>query len=405
MQTQVAIIGGGPAGLVLGRLLAAEGISTVVIERKDRLFVEQRLRAGLLEPQTVAYLAELGVDQRLRAEGTAHASMKLRFDRATHPFELERLTGRQMTTYPQQELVKDLIAARLADGDELQFEVEDVTLDRLTGARPIVRYRHQGRQVELACDIIAGCDGFHGPSRQAIPARTLTSYEQSYPFGWLGILAETPPSDSTGVYCYHERGFALASLRAPNRSRHYLQVALTDRLEDWSDENIWDELELRMAADDNGWKLNRGPVIDKSITPLRGFVVEPMQYGRLFLAGDSAHIVPPTGAKGLNLAVADAWTLGEAISTWYRTGRTALLDSYSATCLRRAWRRLDFSLQMTELLHVVPSDAPPLRHRLQLARLDYLVNSEAASTSLAENYVGFDFARQPAGLRDGANSA
>jgi p-hydroxybenzoate 3-monooxygenase len=398
MRTQVAIIGAGPAGLVLGKLLASEDISAVIIERRDRSFVEQRLRAGLLEPQTVAYLAELGVDGRVRAEGAAHGSMKLRFDRSTHPFEVERLTGKQMTTYPQQELVKDLIAARLADGDELGFEVEDVTLGGLTGPSPIVRYRHHGREIELSCDLIVGCDGFHGVSRQAIPASRLTSFEQSFTFGWLGILAEAPPSDSTGVYCYHERGFALASLRGPNRSRHYLQVDLADRLEDWTDERIWDELELRLAADDDDWRLNRGPIIDKSITPLRGFVAEPMQYGHLFLAGDSAHIVPPTGAKGLNLAVADAWTLGEAISTWYKSGRTDLLDSYSATCLRRAWRRLDFSLQMTELLHVIPSAEPALQHRLQLSRLDYLVNSEAASTSLAENYVGFEFSRDLTGL-------
>jgi p-hydroxybenzoate 3-monooxygenase len=391
MRTQVVIIGAGPAGLVLGKLLAGEGISAVVIERRDRSFVEQRLRAGLLEPQTVAYLSELGVDGRLRTEGVAHGSMKLRFDRATHPLEVERLTGKRMTTYPQQELVKDLIAARLADGDELRFEVEDVALAGLSSAEPTVRYRHHGRQIEISCDIVAGCDGFHGPSRQAIPREERTGYEQSYSFGWLGILAEAPPSDSTGVYCYHERGFALASLRGPNRSRHYLQVDLADHLEDWTDERIWDELELRMAADDDGWKLNRGPIVDKSITPLRGFVTEPMRYGRLFLAGDSAHIVPPTGAKGLNLAVADAWTLGEAIFTWYKSGRTDLLDSYSNTCLRRAWRRVDFSVQMTELLHVIPSAAPALQHRLHLSKLDYLVNSEAASTSLAENYVGFDF--------------
>jgi p-hydroxybenzoate 3-monooxygenase len=391
MRTQVAIIGAGPAGLVLGKLLASEGIAAVVIERRERSFIEQRLRAGLLEPQTVAYLAELGVDERLRAEGVAHGSMKLRFGRSTHPFDVERLTGRQMTTYPQQELVKDLIAARLADGDELVFEVEDVTLHGVSGATPSVRYRHGGREFELSCDLIAGCDGFHGVSRQAMPAGGLASYEQSFTFGWLGILAEAPPSDGTGVYCYHERGFALASLRGPDRSRHYLQVDLADRLEDWTDERIWGELELRMAADDDGWKLNRGPIIDKSITPLRGFVAEPMQHGRLFLAGDSAHIVPPTGAKGLNLAVADAWTLGQAIAHWYTSGRTDLLDAYSATCLRRAWRRLDFSLQMTELLHVMPSAEPALQHRLRLSRLDYLVNSEAASASLAENYVGFDF--------------
>jgi p-hydroxybenzoate 3-monooxygenase len=398
MRTQVAIIGAGPAGLVLGKLLASEGISAVVIERRDRSFIEQRLRAGLLEPQTVAYLAELGVDERLRAEGGAHGSMKLRFDRSTHPFEVERLTGKQMTTYPQQELVKDLIAARLADGDELVFEVEDVTLHGVSGATPSVRYRNGGRELELSCDLIAGCDGFHGVSRRATPAGGLASYEQSFPFGWLGILAQAPPSDGTGVYCYHERGFALASLRGADRSRHYLQVDLADRLEDWTDERIWDELEVRLAADDDGWKLNRGPIVDKSITPLRGFVAEPMRHGRLLLAGDSAHIVPPTGAKGLNLAVADAWTLGQAIAHWYTSGRTDLLDTYSATSLRRAWRRLDFSLQMTELLHVMPSAEPALQHRLRLSRLDYLVNSEAASTSLAENYVGFDFSSDLTGF-------
>lgn len=390
MRTQVAIVGAGPAGLVLGKLLANEGISSVVLERKDRSFVEQRLRAGLLEPQTCSYLHELGVDGRLQSEGQAHDTMKLRFNGATHLFEIGRLTGRQMTTYPQQELVKDLIAARLADGDELHFEVEDVVLSGLPGANPTVRYRREGRELELSCDFIAGCDGFHGISRQSIPSARIASFEQSFPFGWLGILAEASPSDRTGVYCYHERGFALASLRGPNRSRHYLQVDLKDGLEDWDDERIWDELELRLAADDDGWVLNRGPIVDKSITPLRGFVAEPMQYGRLFLAGDAAHIVPPTGAKGLNLAVADAWELGQAISSWYAGAATEPLESYSANCLRRAWRRLDFSLQMTELFHVIPSAEPELRDRLQLSRLDYLVQSEAASRSLAENYVGFD---------------
>jgi len=390
-RTQVAIIGAGPAGLTLGKLLANEGIQSVVLEQRDRDWVEQRLRAGLLEPATVRLMSELGVDHRLRAEGVAHAIIKLRFGRATFPLDVERLTGRRMTTYPQQELVKDLIAARIGDGDEIVFGAGDVALHDVAGTDPYVTYTAgDGRVVEVHCEFIAGCDGSRGPSRAVIPADRLTVFEQGYTFGWLGILAEAPPSDSAGVYCYHENGFALASLRGPSRSRHYLQVDLTDSLDDWPDGRIWDELDVRLGTDEAGWTLNRGSVIDKSITPLRSAVTEPMRYGRLFLAGDSAHILPPTGAKGLNLAAADARTLGYGLVSWFKDGDESALDGYSAACLRRAWQRVNFSIRMTELLHVTPGQSPALQHRLRLSELEYLVASEAASTSLAEGYAGFE---------------
>jgi p-hydroxybenzoate 3-monooxygenase len=288
-----------------------------------------------------------------------------------------------MTLYPQQELVKDLIAAHLADGGDILFEAQDATLHDFESPRPFVRFRHAGRCIELSCDLIAGCDGFHGVSRTAIPASALTTYRHEYPFGWLGILAQAPPSDETAVYTYHPRGFAMATMRSPVLSRHYLQVDLSDPVERWSDDRIWSELAARLATDED-WTLNQGPIVQKAVTPMRSFVTEPMQHGRLYLAGVAAHIVPPTGAIG------DAWKLGEALVEWYAGGRRSLLDSYTRDCMRQVWRRQEFSIYMTELLHVLGSDQPEFRHRLQLSRLTYVVASEAASRSLAENYVGFD---------------
>ena len=391
MRTQVAIIGAGPAGLVLSLLLQREGSETVVLERRDRAHLETRPRAGGLEPGTVERLDDLGVTARLHRESMRHTHTNLRFGGCTHTISFEELTGRAMTLYPQQELVKDLIVSRLDGGGEVLFEVDEVRLHDIATGAPSVRFRHDGRDVELRCDVIAGCDGFHGVSRAAIPAGVLTAYEHLYPFGWLGIVAQAPPSAESSVYCYHERGFALATMRTPRVSRHYLQVDAADPIAEWPDDRIWEELAARTATGDGEqWHLNEGPITTKAITPMRGFVVEPMQYGRLFLAGDAAHIVPPTGAKGLNLAVLDAWTMGEALVSWYGTGSDELLEAYSATCLRRVWRRQEFSIYMTELLHRVDSDQPEFRHRLQLSRLEYVLGSRAASLSLAENYVGFD---------------
>jgi len=390
-RTQVAVVGAGPAGLILARRLALEGIRVVVLERRSRQWVEQRMRAGLLEPATVGILRELGADTRLRAESAEHRDIVFRFDGFSHRLDLEDLTGRVMTTYPQQELVRDLIELGLAEGQDIRFEVADVGLSGVEGSDPVVRFREGDREIELHADFIAGCDGFHGPSRGSIPANTFAGYRGDYPFGWLGILAEAPPSSTTGIYAYHENGFALASLRGPDRSRHYLQVDAGDTLDQWPDERIWDELDTRLESDEAGWTLNRGEIIDRSITPLRSFIGEPMQHGRLFLAGDSAHILPPTGAKGLNLAAADSTTLGHALVSYLRGGSDEGLRTYSRTALRRAWQRVSFSTQMTELTHVLPSADPELRHRLQLARLDYTMISRAAATSLAEGYVGFEF--------------
>jgi p-hydroxybenzoate 3-monooxygenase len=389
MRTQVAIIGAGPAGLVLAHLLHREGIEAIVLEDRDRAYVEHRVRAGVLEHGTVELLDRLGMSDRLHREGIVHHGIELRFEGKSHRIPLSELTnGRAITIYGQQEVIKDLIRGRLAAGGEILFEVASVTVHDLTTPSPLVRFRHGGETREIQCDFIAGCDGFHGVSRPAIPPGVLTVYEREYPFAWLGILAAVAPSTEELIYAYHERGFALHSLRSPQLSRLYVQVRPDDDLANWPDERIWHELHLRLARDD-GWTLQEGPIIEKGIAALRSYVVEPMQYGRLFLAGDAAHIVPATGAKGLNLAVADVRVLAEAIVAWYRTGKTDLLDRYSATCLRRVWRVEHFSWWMTSMLHRAES-ADPFQHRLQLAQLRYVCTSRAAATSLAENYVGYE---------------
>lgn len=385
-RTQVAIVGAGPAGLVLSLLLDQAGIESIVLEDRDRAYVEHRVRAGVLEQGTVELLDRLGVSERLHREGLVHRGIELRFERRGHRIPLSDLAGgRAITIYGQQEVVKDLIRARLERGGQILFEVANVSLHDLT-ASPAVRFRHEGRDNELRCDIVAGCDGSHGVSRESIPAGVLKTYEREYPFAWLGILATVAPSTDELIYAYHEEGFALHSLRSPVISRLYVQVRPDERIEEWPDERIWQTLHRRLARDD-GWTLQEGPIIEKGISALRSFVVEPMQYGRLFLAGDAAHIVPATGAKGLNLAVNDVRVLAEALVAWFRTGETVGLEAYSTTCLRRVWRAEWFSWWMTSMLHR-HIDADDFQHRLQLAQLHQLTTSPAAATLLAENYVG-----------------
>jgi p-hydroxybenzoate 3-monooxygenase len=387
-DTQVGIVGAGPAGLLLAHLLYLRGVESVVLEARSREYVEQRVRAGVLEQGTVDTLIEAGVGERMQRQGAVHEGLELRFDGRGHRIALSELTGgRAITVYGQQEVVKDLIEARLAVGQPLLFEVEDVRPEGLEGEAPVVRYRHGGSESELRCRAIAGCDGFHGVCRHAIPGRVL---EHEYPFGWLGILAEVAPSTEELIYARHERGFALHSLRSPELSRLYIQVDPADDIERWPDERIWEELHLRLARDD-GWELHEGPVIEKGITPMRAFVVEPMRHGRLFLAGDAAHIVPPTGAKGLNLAVADVRVLASALVDWLQRGDEAGLDAYSGVCLRRTWRVQQFSWWMTSMLHRFP-DADAVRDRLQLSELEYVTSSRAAATMLAENYTGLPYA-------------
>ncbi len=388
MRTQVAIVGAGPAGLVLAHLLAREGIESVVLESRDRDYVERRIRAGVLEQGTVDLLGELGLDERLRREGMIHRGIELRFDREQHRIPLSDLTGgRAITVYGQQEVVKDLIQARLNSGGVIHFEAEALSVEHPTSSHPIVRFRQNGEIRELECDFVAGCDGSHGVCREAIPADKLTVYQKDYPVAWLGILAAVAPSTEELIYAYHERGFALHSMRTPQLSRLYLQCKPDEQIEEWPDQRIWDELQRRFALD--GWTLTEGPIIDRGITPMRSVIHEPMQYGRLFFAGDAAHIVPATGAKGLNLAVADVVVLSDALTSWYRTGETRALEAYSRTCLRRVWRVEHFSWWMTSLVHRFDDDGP-FEHQLHLSQLRYVCSSVAAATSLAENYVGLE---------------
>jgi p-hydroxybenzoate 3-monooxygenase len=390
MRTQVAIIGAGPAGLLLSHLLHLRGIDSVVLEIQSRKHVEERIRAGVLEQGTVDLLVESGVGGRLTREGLVHHGLELRFGGRGHRIDLSGLTGgRAITVYAQQELIKDLIEARLAAGGEVQFDVDDVDVRDFATSAPKVQYRKDGAVHELACDFVAGCDGFRGVCRGSIPPGALTEYEQNYPFAWLGMLAETPPVSPELIYCHHERGFALFTMRTTRLSRLYLQCAPDEDIANWPDERIWRELQVRLGSH-GGQALREGPVLQKGITAVRGFVAEPMQHGRLFLAGDAAHIVPPTGAKGLNLAVADVRVLARALVDFYASGRTERLDRYSETCLRRIWRVQRFSWWMTTLLHQFPGEGS-LRQRMQAAELDYLAGSRAAMTALAENYVGLPF--------------
>jgi p-hydroxybenzoate 3-monooxygenase len=384
MRTQVGIVGAGPAGLTLSLLLAREGIESVVLESRTREYVEKRVRAGLLEHNTVELLHELGVGERLAREGLEHHGIYLRRPGQTIHVPMTELTGRRITIYGQQEVVKDLIAERLEQGGPLYFEVSDVAVHDLESEQPRITYRHEGSEHELECDVIAGCDGFHGVCRPAIPAGVLTEHEYLYPFSWLGILAEAEPATDELIYAWNERGFALYTMRSRQVSRLYLQVPNEEPLENWPDERIWEELQLRLASE--GWRVNEGKILEKGVTPMRSFVVEPMQHGRLFLAGDAAHIVPPTGAKGLNLAVNDVRLLAAALIKWFGDGSVAELEAYSSRALRRVWRAQDFSNYMTQLLHILDGDV--FQRHLQLARLEYIARSQAAACSLAENYVG-----------------
>ncbi|MGH2388371.1 MAG: 4-hydroxybenzoate 3-monooxygenase, partial [Chloroflexota bacterium] len=352
--------------------------------------VERRLRAGVLEQGSVDLLNEAGVGERMRREGLVHRGIHLQFEGERRRIALSELTGgRAITVYGQQEVVKDLIAARLAAGSPILFEVEDVGLHEIDGDRPRVRFRHNGEDQEIECDYIAGCDGFRGVSRPAIPARALRVFERTYPFAWLGILAAAPVSTDELIYAYHERGFALHSMRSPTLCRLYLQCPAADRIEDWSTDRIWSELHARLEMRD-GRQLTEGPIVEAGITHMRSIVIEPMHYGRLFLAGDAAHVVPPTGAKGMNLAIQDVKVLAEALIAWYETSRADLLEAYSATALRRVWRAEHFSWWMTSMLHRFPDD-DGFQQRLQISQLRYTVGSRAAAISLAENYVGLEY--------------
>jgi p-hydroxybenzoate 3-monooxygenase len=386
-KTQVGIIGAGPAGLMLSHLLARAGIDSVIVERRSRDYIEKRIRAGVLEQGTVNLMRETGLGARLDREGLVHRGISLRFEGHDHRIAFDELTnGSTITVYGQQEVVKDLIAVRLAAGQRLHFEVEDVSVHDIESSTPSLRYTVEGESVDLQCDFIAGCDGFHGVSRDAIPSDRLTRFEREYPFGWVGILASVAPSAEELIYASHDRGFALLSMRSPTLTRLYVQCDRTDTIEDWPDDRIWEELHLRLANDE-GFTLTEGPVVEKTIAWMHGVVTEPMQYGRLFLAGDAAHIVPATGAKGLNLAIADVRVLSAALDAWYRSGSPALLASYSETCLRRVWRAQHFSYWMTTMLHRFPGD-DAFQRKLQLAQLRWVTSSRDAAASLAENYVG-----------------
>jgi p-hydroxybenzoate 3-monooxygenase len=373
MQTRVGIVGAGPAGLTLALLLQRQGIESVILELRDREYVEHRVRAGVLEQNTVDLLRDLGVAERLDREGLEHHGIFLRQPSGTHYLPMSDLTGRAITVYGQQEVVKDLIAAWLERGGELLFEVSDVAVQELESDAPRITFTHDGERQELRCEYIAGCDGFHGICRPAIPAGVLTELEYTYPFAWLGILAEAPPATDELIYARHPHGFALYSMRAPTVSRLYLQVPADEQLVGWSDDRLWEELETRLGD------VNRGPILDRGITPMRSFVASPMQHGRLFLCGDAAHIVPPTGAKGLNLAVNDARLLAAALAD-------GSAEQYTERALRRVWRAQDFSGYMTQLLHDLGGG--DFQRALQRSRIDYVARSEAAARSLAENYVG-----------------
>ena len=389
MRTPVGIVGAGPAGLLLAHLLHLQGIEAIVLEKRSRQHVEERIRAGVLEHGTVELLAEAGVGARMRREGLVHHGIELRFAGEGHRIALTELTGRSITVYGQQEVVKDLIRARLEYGAPILFEASDLAISALDPGPAFIRYVHEGKAQSLECDFIAGCDGFHGTCRATLPPGALREFSRGYPFAWLGILAAAAPTSDELVYAHHERGFALYSMRSPSVTRLYLQCAPDEDLAQWTDERIWSELHARLETG-SGWRLAEGPILQRGITGMRSFVVEPMRAGRLFLAGDAAHIVPPTGAKGLNLAVNDVRLLAQALAAFYREGDEEGLERYSSRALKRVWRAEHFSWWMTSMLHRFgPGDA--FQERLQLAQLQYVTSSRAGAESLAENYVGLPF--------------
>jgi p-hydroxybenzoate 3-monooxygenase len=388
MRTQVGIVGAGPAGLMLARLLHLAGIESVILENRSRDYIENRIRAGLIEHWAVDLLTEVGAGARLKREGIAHWGINIGINGDLHRIDFKKLVDKRVTIYGQQEVVKDLVEQRLADSGPLLFEVDGVSVHDVTGARPKIRFSHNGKAQEIDCDFIAGCDGFHGICRPSIPDGVLSTFERDYPFGWLGILSESPPPDHELIYSYTDRGFALYTMRSANLARLYLQCDHDEEIENWPDARIWDELHKRIGG---ARKLAEGAMLQKGVTPMRSFVVEPMQYGRLYLAGDSAHIVPPTGAKGMNLAFADVVFLSRALEAFYSKRQEELLQGYSAQCLRRVWKAQRFSWWMTQIMHRFPHESAFDRRR-QLADLDYLTSSESAARSLAEQYVGLPLA-------------
>jgi p-hydroxybenzoate 3-monooxygenase len=387
MRTQVGIVGAGPAGLMLSHLLHLRGIESVILESRGRQYIEDRVRAGVLEHGTVDLMIATGLGERLQREGLRHDGVWFSFGGRRHRIDMAELTGgRSITVYAQQEVVKDLVQARMDAGGQIIFEVSDLSVHDLNSPHPKIRFEKDGARCEIVCDYIAGCDGFHGICRPSTPEGAITVYERVYPFAWLGILAEAAPTSEELVYTYTERGFALFSMRSPQVTRLYLQCTPDEDLAQWPDERVWEELSARMRTDD-GWTPASGKVIQKGVTGMRSFVIEPMQFGRLFLAGDAAHIVPPTGAKGLNLAISDVRVLAEALEAFYKSGRSDLLEQYSAKCLRRIWKVQRFSWWMTSMLHLFPG-SDGFDHRRQIAELDYVTSSRAGMTALAENYVG-----------------
>lgn len=386
MKTQVAIIGAGPAGLLLSHLLHLRGVESIVIETRSRADIEATIRAGVLEQGTMDILREAGVGERMRAEGALHHGFELAFGGQRHRIDLTGLTGKSITVYPQHEVIKDLVAARLAAGGDLRFEVGGVSLKDIATDKPGVAFTHGGERYAIEADFVVGCDGFHGVTRPAMPGDGRQDFQRIYPFGWFGILVESAPSSEELIYAQHERGFALVSTRSPTVQRLYFQCDPSDHVDNWSDDRIWNELHLRLENND-GWKVNEGKIFQKGIIGMRSFVSTPMQHGRLFLAGDAAHIVPPTGAKGMNLAVSDVRILSEGLDRFYKTGREDLLNGYTETALKRVWRAEYFSWWMTSMLHTF-ADASAFERQVQRAELDNVVNSRAMMTALAENYVG-----------------
>src|SRR5271165_7079306 len=389
MRTQVAIIGAGPAGLLLGQLLHKQGIDNIILERQTGEHVLSRIRAGVIEQVAVDLLDEAGVGERMHSDGLVHDGTQICVEGVRRRVDFKEFTGKSVMVYGQTEITRDLMDGRASDGMTTVYAAYDVAVHDIFGATPRVSWRADGKFHEIECDFIAGCDGFHGVSRKSVPPGAIKTYERVYPFGWLGLLSDTPPVSQELIYVRHDLGFALCSMRSPTRSRYYLQCSLAEDVDAWPDERFWEELRLRL--DDEAQRaLVTGPSLEKSIAPLRSFVAEPMRFGRLFLAGDASHIVPPTGAKGLNLAASDVCILSRAIADWYRSGASDLLDRYSAVCLRRGWRAQHFSWWMTSILHRF-HDGDGFDHRRQLAELDHVVSSRAAATSLAENYTGFPF--------------